>query len=634
MPMRPSGFQPRILGLFLCLCLVGPGLAFARAGDDPAPTVEPAVPGAIAVENRLDEPFVLIVGDKEQGTVSPGESRLLSGIAAGPVTVLVRCVSGREMAQPFTIAPGATHTWVVETGRGQAVVRNLVGEAVQLYVDGVETFRLEPLASARFPLDPGDHRVTGACITTGHSETTALTIRGGDVVEVALGPQGGRILVENRTPGTVSTFRNGFPLAVLKPGQSVELGAQPLGRSLVEAVDGNGRVLLRRHFDVAAAGGERAHAVVGETNVRVLLRNETGEPLRVDPDVQAEPREIPAGAEGTILIAGEVAQIKLIGVETDTRYDQAVRAVPGQVLHLTVASAAGGLVLANATDRELSVTVDGKPVTSLAPGERKLQRSVPPGRHALAAMAGSEELDAAMCELARASWFTWRITGKTGEARIVNRSREDVRLLRDGAEAGTLPAGCETTWKDLPGRTLAVTAVGLESRRRQVFSLVPVGEKPALLSIEPASASFRVLGLDGRAALVLVDDVEVLAIPEKTLEPPVVHTTPGEHAVVAAFPDGSAFARLVNLAAGTSADLSVGLDAPGVEVRNRTGSTLTVWLDDRSVTSLPDGQDVRVELDAAGQHSLKACAADGSREWRLERIWFRQSGRFGWTLEE
>ena len=615
-------------GRLLCLACLLPALLLAAwSREDP-------LPGSLLLENRLPEAVTLTLDGTEQGEVAAGDQLLVPGLPAGSVVAVARTASGRQLSQRFEIFPAATCTWQLDAGRGQVLVRNHVGEPVDLFVDKVRVRRMERLSSAMLSLDPGRHVVAGFCPATQHTESHEVDVEGGRQLEVPLGPQGGRLVLDNRTDMTLSVFRNGAPLATVKPGVTVELSGQPLGRSLVEAVNEQGRVIVRTQVDVAAASGPRARLSVGDAFVLVTVVNGTGEPVKIDPDAVAEVRTIPKDGRAEVRLLGEVRVIRLVGADTGTRYDQPLQALPGQSVTVELKPTAGGIVFDNKTQGPLVVRLDGREVGEVAAGARRIVSPVAPGRHKLEADSGGQSFETTACELVRDGWFTWDISGRSGTLRVVNNSGEDVLVSVNGEPAGRLANGMQTELKKLGAVPVSVATVGADSRRKQVFSITPVPGQTAVFAVAPASGGIRLTGLAGREARVTVDGSTTTVVPAGAAEPVTLPLVPGEHSVDVDLADGVEVSALVDVSPDVYGDLPLSDTAPGITVRNRAGEPLLVWVRGRVLAKVEDGSDVALVLPSEGVETVCAATEDARREWVLPDIYFRASGRFGWTLEK
>jgi len=600
-----------------------------------ATAAEPgAVGAAIAVENRLDEPVTLFLEGNKYAELGPGKNTLIPGLPSGPLKLEARAASGRLMKHEFHVTPGLTETWILQTGESRLFVRNLVDEEVILYLNGNRTIEMARGAAAHFPVSPGTHSLAAHCPATGFTQKKSVAVEGGRVAEVAFGPQGGRLAIENGTHKLLFLYRNGHPLATLEAGRAIEFGAQPLGMSLVEALDEERRVVLRDKVAIKPAGEGPTKLVIGDITAKVVVRNHTGEDVKVDPSLNSLTPLIKPGEETVIFLVGEISEVKLKGADSATRYDRQVDVKPGETRTVVLQPVVGGIVVENLSDKELAVLLDQVSLTTLKPGEKHVATGIAPGQHLLEAKRAEKLVERTSCLLVQDSWYVWKLAGGGGRLKVFNRTPESLRILVAGQEAGVLPPGTETLFDDLPAGTTTVTAVGVESLQYHRLAVTAGSDELPVWSVRPASSGIRVFGLGGQSAQVYVDGNPVRTIAEGEEEPVHVPLKAGEHAVWLTLPDGAARAALVNAAQNVLTDLHLAGAGPSVEVRNQTAGSVIVWLDGRRLRDLDAGKNVMVGFDLPGIHTIKAVNAENSREWRLQNVYFREGGKFGWSLRD
>lgn len=286
----------------------------------------------------------------------------------------------------------------------ELLVTNFIGESIVVYLDSMRLLELAPGGAARFGVRPGRHKVAAECPATGHTEIRDVSVGSGGLTELHFGPQGGRLLVANFTGDTLKFFRNGKPLSSVKPGVMVEFGAQPLGRSLIEAVSSSGTVVYRKSVDITPLSEGRAEIAVVSIYVTAVVSNESGEPVKLGPGVVSERRVIQPGEELSVDVEGIQPVLKLRGEITGTRYDRLLDGSPGESVRIVLkgkgeslpASLMVGAVriggrpepqveIRNWTKSALSIRLDSVLLGEIAPGESKVISIGSPGVHTLSA---------------------------------------------------------------------------------------------------------------------------------------------------------------------------------------------------------------------------------------------------------
>ncbi len=591
--------------------------------------------GDLLVENRLDGAVELFLGSEQVATLAPGESRAVRGLAPGPALFEARTAAGRVLRQDFVIAPDTAQTWILELATAELMVRNRTGEAFMLHMDGRQVMAVPHRGAVRFPTSAGMHQVNAVCELTGHTEGQTIDVPGGRLVEVAFGPLGGRLYLENRTERTLRFFRNGNPLQQLDPGKWAELGGQPLGTSLIEVLDEAGGTVLSRQVAIAARGEARAEVVVSTTETPVQVRNETGEAVRVGPEARTEKRVIPSGETAEVFLAGTAGVLKFKGESTGNRYDRKVEAPAEGTLELVLDPVTGGIVVENTTRRPLVVRLDGELWGPIAPGATLRRDRVAPGLHQLGAVTDAEEpFDEVSCRLVADSWYVWVLQEKSGRLRILNRAGEDLRLSRDGEPAGVLPDGAEVRLGEITPGPLSIEAVGLRSGQFHRFTARVAADKVTQWTVRPAAGAVRLHGFEGSGAEIFVDGTSVTYVPAGVAEPVTLPLQPGPRVVKTRFDDGHVYTAIVQAIANLESTLFVRGGSPRVKVRNRSGQTIVVHVDGIRAAAVASGADHEVVVEHAGLHSLVARPDDGEGVWVLRDIQLDRGRAFGWTVGE
>ena len=612
------------------------GLETTIPKAEPEPTTKQpeSTAGSIAVENRLDESVTLFLEGNKYRELAGGENTLIPGLPAGLLRLEARTASGRRINHDFDVAPGVTETWVLQAGESRLLVRNLVDENVFLFLDGNRTIEMARSSAAHFPVTTGAHTLAAHCPATGYSQKKTVTVTGGTVVEVAFGPQGGRLAIENGTHKQLSLYRNGHPLATLAAGKAIEFGAQPLGTSVVEALDEDRRLVLRQKVTLKSSGEGPTKLVIGDVTAKVVVQNRTGEAVKVDPALNSLTPVIKPGEDTVVFLVGEISEVKLIGAESATRYDRKVHVKPGETRTVVLQPVVGGIVVENLSGKEVAVLLDQVSVANLKPGEKHVATGVAPGQHYLEAKAADKLVERTSCVLVADSWYVWKLAPGRGHLKVSNRTPEDLRLSIGGHTAGVLAPGTETELDNLPAGTTTLTAVGVDSLQHHRLTVTSDTLDNPVWNVRPATSGIRIFGLKGQTAQVYVDGSPVRDIIAGEEEPVHVPLDPGEHTVWLTLPDGAARAALVNAAQNVLTDFRMSGAEPSVEVRNLTSGTITVWVDGRRLQELEAGKNVMVGFDVPGIHSVRAVNAEKNREWRLQNVYFREGGKFGWSLRD
>ncbi|MBM4352739.1 MAG: hypothetical protein FJ109_02930 [Deltaproteobacteria bacterium] len=589
--------------------------------------------GNLSVENRLPEAVTLYLAGQEAARIEPGSSRQILGLAAGNTTLRAQGDSGRTIEQTFLIVPETTEAWILEEGQGQVMVRNHVGETLQLAADGRVMGEMAPLAALRFPLRAGRHVLQARCVLCGHVATFDVDVVGGTLAEVVLGPQPGRLVLRNRTAEMLAFHRNGRPLTRVGPGMTVELAGQPLGRHLVEVLAEDGTLVKREAVEIVPRDQGTAVVDVALTALAVLIRNNTGEPVKVFHELSPEPHEIPAAGEGTARLPGLSGVVRLRGTVTGNRYDRRVAGEPGALVLIELAALSTGAVVENRTAGAVELFLDGTPLASVEAGDSFVKDRIAPGRHRLEARIGEQRIDEVAFQLQGGGWYIWRLSEKLGVLQILNRTSEALAVLLDGASAGTLPAGGMTRIEGLPLRVTTVTARG-DGGQLHAFTFTPATGVQAEWTIRSESGGVLVHGLAGTGGTVLVDGIEVARIATDAPDPKPIPLDIGTHVVRVDLPDGTHRVGTVTVSANLYMPFLARGSDPEIELRNRTSDRLLLSVDGLPAGEVAAGATAELLLSGPGSHSVHATSPDGTGSWRLENVPFKAGARFGWTVGE
>jgi len=592
--------------------------------------------GNLAIENRMGEQVALSLDKEEFAELEAGAKKLIRGLAPGKVVVRATAGSGKTMERQFVVSPGSTETWIMQPGNSQLMVKNLIGETAVLHMDGRRLLEMEHLAVVRFPVEAGEHLLTAECRKTGYAQNKEVAVPGGELVEVYMGPQGGRLLVDNRTGEPLWLYRNGRPLSLVRSATAVEYSGQPLGASMIEALNESGVAVVRQRVEIRLRSEGGAQLKIDTTGIKVLVRNETGEPIKVDPAARTETRVIEPGAAAEVSVEGVDGIVKFLGKNTNNRYDKRISGRPGEVVDLVLLPVKGGLAVENATGETVDIWMDRELIATLTPGESMFRDRVPPGQHVLVAKraGGEETVEEVSCRIIQDSWYAWKLAEKLGALKVLNKTSEDLRIFREGAEAGVLVQGNETVFNRLPERAVTVSAIGVTSNQFHRFTTTPEPGKTVNWLIESVTGGVKLYGFEGSGAAVFVDDVKVADVEAGAAEPFSLPLKPGAHVVKVVLPDGRARGVVLLAAPNLFSTMWISGNSPEVEVRNETTGDIEVLVDDSRLATLAAGTSFIVLIDRPGSHTVLARTPDGIREWLLKDAYLPRQGRFLWILAE
>ncbi len=290
----------------------------------------------------------------------------------GALLVVLTCAPARtgRAAEPLS-----TQLWVF----------NHLGETGVLSVDGHRIASLGPGDSLRVPVMVGERVLHLHIPVTQHTEKLRVTAREGYRTEVALGPLAGRLTIRNDTTHIMLAYRNGRALGALPPGSEVEYAGQPLGLNLIEVV-GPTNAVQRFHLVLDEQSSRNPpRVVVLASGPQVRVKNETGEPVKVGPDVAEYPTTLDPGQERDLTLLEGVEILRFSGAQSKARLDQRRPVSPDRPLVLrsteglsadsdlvSAAAPAGNravVICRNQTQSFVDVYQQGNRIAQVAPGD-------------------------------------------------------------------------------------------------------------------------------------------------------------------------------------------------------------------------------------------------------------------------
>ncbi len=589
--------------------------------------------GNVTIENRLSDTAEIFLAGVKVATVETGAAYTLRGLSPGEV-VLSAQAGTSHVEQPFMVAPDSTQTWLLDGGNTQLLVRNRIGETVTLFVDERAVMTVPNLQAVRFPIKAGPHNVSVHSEATGHTSHRHLDVPGGRLVEFSFGPLPGRLYIENRTDSTLRFFRNGNPLDMLQPGQWAGHSGLPLGNNLIEVLNQKGEAVLSQSVVVTPRGEPLTRLVVSTTESAVMVRNETGETVRIGPPARLDNREVPDGQSASLFVPGTRGVLKVKGVQTGNRYDRQIEVEGEGPLVITLAPVTGGIVVENTTQQTMTIALDGDSWGELAPGKSFRRDRIAPGPHRLTSKVDGIAYEEVSCRLIEDSWYVWMLQEKTATLRVLNRTKEALRIFREGSPAGVLEAGTEVHYTGIEPGPVMVSAIGVESGQYHRFTFQAQAEKDLKWKILPAAGGVRLHGFEGEAAAISINGSEVLRVPAGAAEPISVPLSPGVQAVRVIMADGTEFVAVIRATSALYSTLHVRHGSPRVTLRNETTLPLEVLLDGVKLDTVAAGGSREILVEHAGKHTITARHENVNGEWTLQDVYLDRGRAFGWTVSE
>lgn len=586
------------------------------------------------LENRLSESVDVMLPGQLPVSVPSGTSHEFAGISPGQIRVEARTAAGRLFARDIALSASVTVAWVLDAPRGEIEVTNLVGERIVIVRGDVPLAELDPEGSALIPMPPGQVFLSAWCPVTGYSQRLSLEVGKGQRLPVRVGPQGGRIKLENTTSEPMWAYRNGRFLGVVQPRTTTEFSGQPLGRNLVELTSPTGQPIARRTLEAQTASADTQAVPLSRDLLDVTLHNMTGEPLKVDTGLATSPLHLPPGTRMLVQVPTADPNIRAVGTTTGLGYSARVSTQDQAARDIVLSSQVGGVKVRNLTAGPVELWVDGSKSAGLESGQELEVRDLAPGRHVLSARRPDESapMQQMAIVLAPNGWYHWTIQLTPKPVAVANQTGERLALSKDGQTAGQLESGSQGS---LPPTAddLRIQLQG-EGSGQALRITVPGGSDTTLLPVAPNLGVVAIWGLAGRSAVAELDGSTTVISPDEA-EPFRLAAAPGEKVLVVRFQDGSLVERLIRVSPGMEVFVRAQPQAVSLEVRNDSESAVELWIGETFAQILEAGQSALLSIPTKpSQPSLQARAVKGGRIWMMSGVALPDHGKFAWILSE
>jgi hypothetical protein len=359
------------------------------SGDEVPVELPPGV-GTVLATNSLPVQLALFVDDVEAGQVLPGETRPITGVAAGSRALRARLFgTEREVAQTVEVTTDDTLTVVLDLPRGSLWLDNGSSEAITVTLDPNTA-----LAQAPVSLEPGQrHRLEG--LLEGMHSIEVFARASGRIAEVAFRIEPDQehtytfaaadagLTFENDSPESVELALDGEVLATVAANDSASLDAiRPGTRELVATGLSTG---MRYEATIRLGTGQRAAWRISGNLGAAAVHNGLGEKVELFVD------RVPAGelapGESKFLSALPAKRTRLEAVGKTSRRALGIRGdiTPERTFEWSLSADTATVIFRSVRDDSVKLYIDGAMVGEL-PAEGTLTvEGVVPGERGIAA---------------------------------------------------------------------------------------------------------------------------------------------------------------------------------------------------------------------------------------------------------
>jgi hypothetical protein len=365
------------LGATLHLEEGGEVLWNVRGSDAHGEALRALPTGRVKFVNRSSEPIRAFVDDVPRELIWPGGEAEYSGIVPGPHHLsAVGTKTSFPSESDVKVSPGAVSLFEVSPPRAAMRVTNRSNATTWVFLKDGEQRKLTHGTSLTVDdLDSGSTKVyvrdeQGRLIWSGD-----VALIAGQTVDVAIPLPDGALSVLSYVATPLNIWVNGANLGLCAASGAAEFRGLPIGRSHIEAIDPDGRVLARAELVLQAGPPTLWMVREGDTSERrgdegsLVVENGTAEPLRIQVD-GVERGSILPGARRIVpgLVPG-TRKVAAFGTLSKDVVRAEIDVVGGGVTSWTAGPRSAKLALRNDRTEEVRVLIDGNAKVRLAPSQ-------------------------------------------------------------------------------------------------------------------------------------------------------------------------------------------------------------------------------------------------------------------------
>ena len=250
--------------------------------------------GELRVQNLLEEPMVLSLGEEPLGTVPAGETLSVKALPAGPHLLKAQGTSsGAQRSAQRVIGPASVARWSLRPEPARLLISNDSNEPVLIRIDGRPYGRIE--AESRSGIDeliPGQRHVDVVGLRSAWRQSMSLNLMSGGTELVELSPPMAVLVARNESGEALRLGVDGAPLMVLEPNTEIPINVAAGRRKFMTLGQETGQV---QSFALQLEVGQAHSLKISSARARLVVLNSGSIPL----SVQLGDRklgEIPPGA--------------------------------------------------------------------------------------------------------------------------------------------------------------------------------------------------------------------------------------------------------------------------------------------------------------------------------------------------
>ncbi|MEZ4268251.1 MAG: hypothetical protein R3F39_17950 [Myxococcota bacterium] len=590
----------------------------------------------IEVVNRTKERVILsvtstdskdAVGDvptapRVEVELAPGQSHLLSDREPGEVVLEARGEpSGLPYREAMRLPAGQRVRWEIQSIRASIRLENGAGRPLWVRVEN--TGRQETLADGAtkmldgLPVEP----IRLLVVDRDRSLVLRRTVEPGEdrTASWKITAPTGSLAVDNRSDEAVVVYADARRVGRVEARAQVVLTGVPAGHRLLEAVGARSSHVTRGERDIAE--DEAAAWTVEDPLASLVVTNETGETLLTEGVLAVDEASIAQGGRVLLRIPAGTQDLRLVGVESNVARSHRVTAGPGEVLEWRVLPAVGSLLVTNALDEAMAVSVDGVDFGRVAPRGRLSIPELRPGRRKLRAegASGARVLSEERM-IPPDGEAHWALERQTSRLLIFNESSEALEVTLNGRPYGRVEARSRQGFAKIPTGSQELVLTATRAGWRDTRRLDLAEGATATIRVQPPGAVLVLANRSGEAQRITIDGAQIAEIALDGVSEPLPIEAGRRRVVSEGAKTGSVRVWRVDVSASQTVHLEVPPSRARLVVVNRGASNLFVRVDGTRVGEVAPGENLIVDDLAVGEFDLEAVGPDGSVGYRERRV--------------
>jgi|GEM_PF-2411482 len=575
------------------------------------------------------------------GNLVPSSARTLS-IPAGaqyrvddvvPSVVGINAVTAKTNTlhkMEVELRPGQVFRWEILPASSGVRVVNRTTEELTLYVGKTKVGQLRPGASRSMTALPKGATTLEAYSKHKHRYQLSLPPAPRQPVSWTIRAATGGIAVVNERSEPLSVYVDARRVGTVAAKGTVNFSGIPIGKRLVEASGQKTKTSLKARTEVSRGG--IAEVRFKDPRAMLTVVNRSGERLEAKgllasqrPMVEKDGRvhfNLPAGRR----------ELVFMGRDSGLAYRKLADFVEEAKVVWTIDKPMGSLVIQNALEETVAISVDGVPKGTILKGTNLALGPMPAVRHRIVAEGlKSKRLWQVDRRIQPNKALFWNLVDSPSRLLVKNLSQETVQLVVDNRPYGIVPPQSNKVFANLQPGKRTVYTVGMTSRVKQDYTVPLEAGRTDVLVVHPPFGTIMVDNLSGEDLVVRVGNKKVGRIAAGKMPTPV--PVPAGLRLVQIERQGSRTVTTYRLQVTSrrSIHLEVMAIAARAAIKNATDKPLTVFAGDRQLGVVAPGESLMVDDLKAGAIRFKAIDSKGTTT-HAERRTLGEGELFGWEL--